>query len=132
MDYRASWRMFENVVRCNRPQIFGNIRGMRISQTEILDELRKFVEANGEVPGERTFSVATGIKTSTWKGVYWVRWTDAVREAGYDPNSLQQRIPDDELLVKLCTFVTELGRFPVKDEFRLHARNTLGFPSWND
>jgi hypothetical protein len=98
---------------------------------EILAEIHKFVAANnGEVPGERTFANATGIKPSTWKGIHWIRWTDVVREAGYDPNSMRQRIPDDEILSQLAAIVLELGDFPVRDAIKLHARRTPGFPSW--
>lgn len=101
---------------------------MPVSKEEILTELRKFVANRGEVPGERTFEAETRIKESSWKGRYWVRWTDAVREAGYDPNSLNVRIPDEELLDKLAEFVSGLDHFPVRDEINMHARTTEGFP----
>jgi hypothetical protein len=90
---------------------------MPISREEIVAEIRKFVSANnGEIPGERTFVNATRIKPSTWKGRFWVRWTDAAREAGYDPNSMTQRIPEEDMLTQLAGFVVELGYFPVRDE----------------
>jgi hypothetical protein len=104
---------------------------MAISREEILAEIRKFVGANGgEVPGERTFASATRIKESAWKGKYWARWTDAVREAGYDPNAMTQRIPDEDILEQLAGFITKLGYFPVRDEINVHARTTSGFPVW--
>lgn len=94
-------------------------------------EIRKFVGANeGEIPGERTFVAATRIKQSAWKGRYWARWTDAVREAGFDPNAMMQRIPDEDILEQLAGFITKLGRFPVRDEINVHARTTSGFPVW--
>lgn len=104
---------------------------MATTREEILSELRKFVgENDGDVPGERTFAKATRIKESAWKGKYWVRWTDAVREAGYDPNAMNQKIPDEDILQKLAAFISSLGHFPVRDEINLHARATLGFPLW--
>ena len=104
---------------------------MAIGREEILAEIRKFVGANdGEVPGERTFASATRIKESAWKGKYWARWTDAVREAGYDPNAMTQRIPDEDILAQLAGFITKLGYFPVRDEINVHARTTSGFPVW--
>lgn len=102
-----------------------------ISREEILAEIRKFVAANnGTIPGERTFLVATRIKESAWKGKHWVRWTDAVREAGYDPNAMNQKIPDEDILEQLAGFITKLGYFPVRDEINMQARNSPGFPVW--
>jgi Meiotically up-regulated gene 113 len=105
---------------------------MPIGRDEIIAEIHKFVAANdGEIPGERTFVAATRIKQSAWKGRYWARWTDAVREAGYDPNSMTQKIPEDDILAHLATFITELGYFPFRDEFNMRARTIHGFPVWD-
>lgn len=104
---------------------------MAISKEEILVELRKFVVVNnGMIPGERTFVAATRIKQSAWKGKYWARWTDAVREAGYDPNAMTPKIPDEGILEGLAAFITKLGHFPVRDEINMQARTALGFPVW--
>jgi hypothetical protein len=104
---------------------------MALSKQELLVELRKFVEANnGVIPGERTFVAATRIKQSAWKGKYWARWTDAVREAGFDPNAMTQKIPEEDILERLAAFITKLGRFPVRDEINMEARAVPGFPVW--
>jgi hypothetical protein len=104
---------------------------MAMSKEEILSEIRRFVAANGgTIPGERTFVNATRIKQSAWKGKYWVRWTDAVREAGYDPNEMTKRIPDEDILGKLADLIVKLGYFPVRDEINIHARAVPGFPIW--
>jgi hypothetical protein len=103
---------------------------MPISKEEILAEIRKFVVGNGDIPGERTFVAATRIKESAWKGKYWVRWTDAVREAGYDPNAMNQKIPDEKIVEQLAGFVSKLTYFPVRDEINMQARTTPGFPVW--
>ncbi len=104
---------------------------MPISREEILLEIRKYVvDHAGEVPGERTFEAATRIKSWSWKGRIWARWTDAVREAGFDPNVLQQKIPDEELIAKLAEFVSSLDHFPIRDEINVHARSAPDFPVW--
>src|SRR5690349_24914233 len=80
---------------------------MAMSREEILAEIRKYVDANnGVIPGERTFAAATRIKESAWKGKHWARWTDAVREAGYNPNVMTQKIPDEGILEQLAGFIT--------------------------
>lgn len=104
---------------------------MAISREEILAEIRKFVAANnGVVPGERTFVAATRIKQSAWKGKHWARWGNAVREAGYDPNAMTRKIPDEGILEPLAGFITKLGYFPVRDEINIQARTAPGFPVW--
>lgn len=104
---------------------------MAISREELLAEIRKFVTANnGAIPGERTFVAANRIKQSAWKGKHWARWTDAVREAGYDPNALTQKIPDEGILEQLAGFITKLGHFPVRDEINMQSRIASGFPVW--
>ena len=112
----------DSCFRTGRPSGYTLIT-MLISREEILAEIRKFVAANdGAIPGERTFLAATRIKESAWKGKHWARWTDAVREAGYDPNSLNQKIPDEDILERLAEFITKLGYFPVRDEINVQAR----------
>lgn len=105
---------------------------MAISGEEILAEIRRFVASNyGKVPGRRAFGSATGIKERAWQGKYWVRWSDALREAGYSPNPLKQRIPEEEMLSRLAAFVTGLGHFPVLHEISMHAKTTPAFPAWD-
>jgi hypothetical protein len=105
---------------------------MAISKEEMLSEIRKFIAAHGgEIPGERTFLKATGIKGSAWRGRYWVRWSDAVRDAGYGPKEMTQKIPEEDILEKLVALITKLGRFPVRDEINIHARAVPGLPIWN-
>jgi hypothetical protein len=65
-----------------------------------------------------------------WKGRYWARWSDAVREAGYDPEEMTQKIPEENILEKLAGLITKLGYFPVRDEINMHARMVPGFPVW--
>lgn len=105
---------------------------MAISRDEIVSEIRKYVASNsGEIPGERSFAVSTRIRESAWKGKYWARWTDAVREAGYTPNLMNQKIAEENILSKAAEFVRELGYFPVRDEINLRARTHSDFPVWH-
>ena len=73
---------------------------------------------------------ATRIQASAWKGKYWARWTDAVREAGYDPNTITHKIPEEQILERLAAFIVRLGRFPVRNEINMEARSVPGFPVW--
>jgi hypothetical protein len=44
----------------------------------------------------------TGIKEFDWSGRYWVRWSDAIREAGFAPNKLQAAYERDDLICHLA------------------------------
>ncbi|MGH7563041.1 MAG: GIY-YIG nuclease family protein [Gemmatimonadota bacterium] len=79
----------------------------------------------------RRFSRETGIRETDWRGKYWARWGDAIREVGLQPNQLQGRFDDELLLEKLAQLVRELGRFPVKAEIQMKARKDRSFPSIN-
>ncbi len=98
----------------------------------ILTEIRRTAAANGGVPlGTGRFLAETGIRESDWHGRFWVRWGDAVREAGFEPNQLQQAIPENRLLETLSSLLRELGHFPVAGEIKIKGRNDPVFPSYN-
>ena len=96
----------------------------------ILEEIRRCADSNEGVPlGRERFERATGIKESDWAGKYWVRWNDALAEAGYGPNKLTTPHTDEHLLHHYALLVRELGRLPVQAELVLKRRSDPGFPS---
>lgn len=103
-----------------------------MNKQHILEEIRRTAKQNGGVPlGRQRFLTETGIRESDWIGRYWSRWSDAVREAGYEPNTKQGAFGDDWLLEKLASLIRELGHYPVAAELRLKARSDPEFPSHN-
>ena len=101
-----------------------------IEKTHILAEIRRTATENGgRAFGRRRFENETGIRTTDWLGRYWSKWGDAITEAGLEPNQKQQPYEEIQLLEKLATFVTELGRFPVWAELRMRAHADKSFPS---
>ncbi len=103
---------------------------MGYTKDQILAEIRRLAVANGgKPPGSLKLETETGIKQSDWAGRYWVRWSDAVIEAGFDPNEKQQAYEDDWLLNQLALLTSELGHYPVKQELNMKARRSPGFPS---
>lgn len=96
----------------------------------ILFEIRRTAEENGGKPlGRGKFFTATGIKDKDWSGRYWARWGDAVREAGYEPNTLQESTPDEEILEKIAKVALDLGKFPTSAELRLRSKQGEKLPS---
>lgn len=101
-----------------------------MDKQHILDEIRRTAKANGGDPlGRERFLTDTGIKQSDWYGKYWIRWGDAVREAGFIPNRLAEAYTDEFLVERLVSLTRELGRFPVEGDLRIKGRNDSEFPS---
>jgi hypothetical protein len=75
------------------------------------------------------FERVTGVKKSDWYPHIWLRWGDALEEAGYARNELQKRIGDIELLERYIGLARELNHLPVEGELRRKAANDSSFPS---
>lgn len=96
----------------------------------IIAEIRRTAADNGGIPlGREAFRRETGIKQTDWYGKFWARWGDALVEAGFSPNQMQEAYAEDHLIEKLVDLTRELGHFPVHAELRLKARTDPSFPS---
>lgn len=96
----------------------------------IIDEIKRTAAKNGGTAlGRERFFTETGIKDSAWYGKYWVRWSDAIREAGLVPNRMNEAYATEFLIEKLIALCRELGRFPVAGDLRMKARTDCEFPS---
>jgi hypothetical protein len=100
-----------------------------MNKEEILREIKRTAAANGgSAPGWRKFERETGITYNDWFGKYWVRWSDAIREASLAPNQFTGSYDSSELLEKYAQLARALGRLPVSGDLRMKARNDPGFP----
>lgn len=99
------------------------------TKSHIIAEIQRTAKENGGSPlGIARFEAETGVKRADWIGKLWVRWGDALEEAGFDPNVLQGPRNEGELLERLAVFSRELGRFPVTNEIKMKAKVDPGFP----
>jgi hypothetical protein len=106
------------------------LRPVTIGKDEILAELRRCAAENGGTPpGRQRFQTLTGIRETDWLGIHWVRWSDAVIEAGFVPNGWQGRYTDEQLLSQLATCACDLGRFPTFADLKMRRRQDDSFPS---
>lgn len=102
----------------------------RPTKQQILDLIQHHASENGGVPlGRKRFEAATGITEAEWIGVYWARWSAAIEEAGFAPNSFQGAIAEDVLLEHLARVVADLGRFPTAPELRLRRKSDPTLPN---
>jgi len=101
-----------------------------IDKQEILKTIRRLsVENGGTAPGRQVFSRETGVRMSDWYPHIWLRWGDALTEAGFAPKEFQSKTSDADLLESYMGLVRELGRLPVEGELRRKARADKSFPS---
>lgn len=96
----------------------------------IIDAIRRTAEGNAGKPlGEFTFSKETGIRVTDWRGKFWARWGDAVREAGFAPNEPPPRYEEELLMQKVVGLAEILGKLPSQAELRMRSRSDPTFPS---
>jgi hypothetical protein len=70
-----------------------------MTKAHILSEIRRTAALNGGKPvGRLRFTAETGIRESDWRGIHWVRWNEALGEAGFQPNQLTTGLSDEEKL----------------------------------
>jgi Meiotically Up-regulated Gene 113 (MUG113) protein len=97
---------------------------------QILDEIRRIALANGgHAPGEKLFCSETGLRKHEWRGKYWARWGDALREAGFEPNKWGEAFDEALLIEKYIELTRELGHIPVEAELLMKANRDSTFPS---
>lgn len=98
------------------------------TKEHIIHEIRRVTEKNGHPPGQQVFENATGIRKPEWYGVYFARWGDALREAGYEPNKKKEKLSPELVLRKYAEAVRHFGRVPTLIEIRMYTRNRQDFP----
>lgn len=100
-----------------------------MEKDEIIREIRRTAQLNGGVPiGKNRFSKETGI-TEYDLTRFWSRWSDAVIEAGFSPNTLQGAYDEAVLIEKYIGLARELKRLPTPNDIRFRSRNSQGFPN---
>jgi hypothetical protein len=97
----------------------------------ILAEIRRTAAENGGVPlGARRFADETGIPEKEWLGRHWARWGDALRDAGFEPKTLQSSFEEDGLFQRYAELIRELGHIPVRAELEMKHHRDPTFPVW--
>ncbi len=102
---------------------------MAVSKEHILAELRRTATPDGQAVGRERFFAETGIREADWSGKYWVRWSDAIAEAGLKPSRFNEPLPEELLLAKLAELARDLGRLPVTAELQIKRASDSTFPN---
>jgi len=100
-----------------------------VDKEHILREIKRTAEDNGGKPlGYRKFTTETGIRPHEWQK-YWVKWSDALHEAGFRPNRWIRAYDDADLFEGYAQLAKELGHLPVFGELKIRSRTDSTFPS---
>jgi len=100
-----------------------------MNKTQILNAIRRMAAASGgKAPGSQRFASETGLGKADWYPKYWLRWGDAIREAGCKPNSLNTPFDEEFLIQKYLDLTRELGRFPIEGDLMVKRRDDKKFP----
>ncbi len=101
-----------------------------MNKQHILGEIKRIAAANGgKAPGEKLFKSETGVRKHEWRGKYWARWGDALRDAGFEANKWGEGYDEPYLIEKYIDLIRELGRIPVEPELLMKKNNDPSFPS---
>src|SRR5258705_9099106 len=101
-----------------------------VDKARIISEIKRLAgDSGGKPPGRALFERETAIKMSDWYPHIWLRWGDALMEAGFSANKLTVAIGNDVLYQKYVDLTRELGHLPLDGERRRRARTDKSFPS---
>lgn len=96
---------------------------------QILSEIKRIALANdGQAPGMGLFEDETGIRRQDWVGKIWARWSDAIIEAGLQPQKLNQKTKPEFIFLGLVDACRHYKKFPTKAELQLFRNIRPDFP----
>jgi hypothetical protein len=101
-----------------------------LTKDQIVEEIKRSAAANGGVPpGWRKFRTETGIGERDWLGKHWARWSEALRDAGFESNKFKEPYTKDELLERYAKLTLEFGRLPTDRDIRLAVAKGAQIPN---
>lgn len=101
-----------------------------MNKLEIISKIKRIAEeCGGKAPGFQRFATETGVRKSDWYPNLWLRWGDAISEAGCQPNDFITAYDTNFLITKYIELIREIGHFPIEGELRIKKKTDKDFPS---
>ena len=101
-----------------------------VDREDILGKIRALAEKHGTSPSKKTFKEETGIPDHVWEGKLWVRWNDAINEAGFSGKTWgNDPLDREKVLFRYVSFVSEIGKIPTVAEIAFRRNTDQNFPS---
>jgi hypothetical protein len=102
---------------------------MSLTKDSLIAEIRRTAGENAGFPlGEVAFRRETGIAQSSWRGVFWRKWGDALQEAGFAANKKNEPFDSSYLIFCLAELTRKIGHFPTYADTRMEKRVNERFP----
>jgi hypothetical protein len=106
------------------------VRVAALSKAHIVAQIKRTAEENdGVALGAERFADTTGIGIGVWRGKYWATWSDALVEAGFEPNRPHDAHPREKLIECMIAQTRRLGRFPTYADLRMARQADPTFPA---
>ena len=100
-----------------------------MDKKQILDMIRRMAEGDrGKAPGSQRFESETGVRKTDWYPKYWLRWGDAVRDAGCETNLFITSHDPEVLIRKYIDLIRELQSFPIEGQLMVKRKGDQTFP----
>ena len=101
-----------------------------MDKADIISEIKRTADDNGGVPlGRQRFATDTGIKQSDWWGVHWATWSEALAEAGFQPNEFIEGYDEEWLIESFIRIIREVGQWPSEGKLRLICKDRDDLPN---
>jgi len=101
-----------------------------MTKKQILSKIKRLAKNNGDKPpGRKKFEKETGIRFYHWYPHFWLRWSEAIHEAGLTPNTLKPTYSNELIFEKLLMLTRRLKHFPSTGEMRKEHQKEPSFPS---
>lgn len=96
---------------------------------KIISEIKRLSAKHGRPIGRELFEKETAIAQNAWYGVFWARWGDALKEAGFDPNAKNPKTDLESYLAKLADAFRHYEKIPVTAELRMYRKIDPSMPT---
>ena len=103
-----------------------------MDKKEIIAEIKRTATKNKGKPfGQNLFEKTTGINISSWRGKYWRNWGDALEEAGFERNQLNQAYDDKDMIHCITLLTRKIKQFPTCDDIKIEKHTNKAFPGYD-
>jgi Meiotically Up-regulated Gene 113 (MUG113) protein len=100
-----------------------------MSKKFIIEKIKELASTGG-VPGFQKFSKYTGV-TRYEMNKHWETWSQAIQEAGFEPNQVPKIITKEDIIVPLIAFIREKDNIPSNAAIRNRRYNNPEFPAYS-
>jgi hypothetical protein len=101
-----------------------------MTKEQIILEIQRTASENGGAPlGLKAFERETGVSVHSWRGKHWRNWSEALKDAGLEPNRPNVAPEQSFLILSLIRLTQKNGYFPTYADMLLEKQTDKSFPN---